>query len=168
MSAIAVVRNAQDLLAEAGLHGAFLVRDLDTGAEIGFDADTPYPAASLVKVPLAVAVLERVARGELDPATPVDVAPGRIITPGPTGLSRFRHPARIAVDDLLYLSTCINDSVAADALFDLVPPTAVTTELRSWCLVGRRTVSVRSAAIRQCCGRSSRHPKHVQMRLGRE
>ncbi|SCF38235.1 hypothetical protein GA0070561_6044 [Micromonospora saelicesensis] len=33
MSAIAVVRNAQDLLAEAGLHGAFLVRDLDTGAE---------------------------------------------------------------------------------------------------------------------------------------
>jgi beta-lactamase class A len=130
MSAVTVVRNAQDLLAEAGLHGAFLVRDLDTGAEIGFDADTPYPTASLVKVPLAVAVLERVARGELDPETPVDVAPGRITTPGPTGLSRFRHPARIAVDDLLYLSTCISDSVAADALFDLVPPIEVTAELR--------------------------------------
>ncbi|MFC0006750.1 serine hydrolase [Micromonospora siamensis] len=130
MSATAVVRNAQDLLDEAGLHGAFLVRDLDTGAEIGFDTETPYPAASLVKIPLAVAVLERVARGELDPATPVDVPPGRVTTPGPTGLSRFRHPARIAVDDLLYLSTCISDSVAADALFDLVPPAAVAAELR--------------------------------------
>ncbi|WP_018785795.1 serine hydrolase [Micromonospora sp. CNB394] len=130
MSAAAVVRHAQDLLEEAGLHGAFLVRNLDTGAEIGFDTETPYPAASLVKVPLAVAVLERVGRGKLDPAIPVDVEPGRIATPGPTGLSRFRHPARIAVDDLLYLSTCISDSVAADALFDLVPPATVAAELR--------------------------------------
>ncbi|RQX04252.1 serine hydrolase [Micromonospora inaquosa] len=130
MSATAVVRNAQDLLDEAGLHGAFLVRDLDTGAEIGFDTETPYPAASLVKIPLAVAVLERIARGELDPATPVDVPPGRVTTPGPTGLSRFRHPARIAVDDLLYLSTSISDNVAADALFDLVPPAAVAAELQ--------------------------------------
>lgn len=130
MSASAVVRNARELLDEAGLHGAFLVRHLDTGEEIGFDVDTPYPAASLVKVPLAVAVLERVARGELDPATPVDIAPGRITTPGPTGLSRFRHPARIAVDDLLYLSTAISDGVAADALFDLTPPATVTAELR--------------------------------------
>ncbi|MFI2713954.1 serine hydrolase [Micromonospora sp. NPDC018662] len=130
MSATTVVRDARDLLDEAGLDGAFLVRDLDTGAEIGFDTDTPYPMASLVKVPLAVAVLERIARGELDPAAPVDVLPGRITTPGPTGLSRFRHPARIAVDDLLYLSTSISDSVAADALFELVPPTAVATELR--------------------------------------
>ncbi|BCB74511.1 serine hydrolase [Phytohabitans flavus] len=130
MSATAVVRSARDLLDEAGLHGAFLVRNLDTGEEIGFDADTPYPSASLVKVPLAVAVLERVARGELDPAMAVDVPPGRITTPGPTGLSRFRHPARLAVDDLLYLSTCISDGVAADALFDLTPPAAVAAELR--------------------------------------
>ncbi|QLQ35356.1 serine hydrolase [Micromonospora robiginosa] len=126
----AVVRHARDLLDEAGLDGAFLVRDLDTGAEIGFETDTPYPTASLVKVPLAVAALERIARGDLDPATPVDVRPGRITTPGPTGLSRFRHPARIAVDDLLYLSTSVSDSVAADALFDLVPPAAVADELR--------------------------------------
>ncbi|WP_433652942.1 serine hydrolase [Micromonospora zamorensis] len=130
MSATAVVRNAQDLLDDAGLHGAFLVRNLDTGAEIGFDTETPYPAASLVKVPLAVAVLERVARGELDPAAPVDVLPGRITTPGPTGLSRFRHPARIAVDDLLYLSIAASDGVASDALFDLTPPAAVAAELQ--------------------------------------
>ncbi|ATO17551.1 serine hydrolase [Micromonospora sp. WMMA2032] len=130
MSATTVVRDACGLLDEAGLRGAFLVRNLDSGAEIGFDADARYPSASLVKVPLAVAVLERIARGEIDPALPVDVAPGRITTPGPTGLSRFRHPARIAVDDLLYLSTSVSDSVAADALFDLVPPAAVAAELR--------------------------------------
>ncbi|MGK5440491.1 serine hydrolase [Micromonospora sp. URMC 105] len=130
MTVTAVVRSARDLLAEAGLQGSFLVRDLDSGAEIGFDADLEYPVASLVKVPLAVAVLERVVRGELDAAMQVDVAPGRISTPGPAGLSRFRHPARVAVEDLLYLSTSISDNVAADALFDLTPPAAVATELR--------------------------------------
>ncbi|MBE1488269.1 serine hydrolase [Plantactinospora soyae] len=136
MSVTAVLRNARDLLEEAGLHGSFLVRNLDTGEEIGFDADTLYPSASLVKVPLAVAVLERVARGELDPTMPVDIAPGLITTPGPTGLSRFRHPARVALDDLLYLSTSISDGVAADALFDLTPPAAVAAELRRLRLAG--------------------------------
>ncbi|MET7960511.1 serine hydrolase [Micromonospora zamorensis] len=130
MSATAVIRNAQAQLDEAGLQGAFLVRNLDTGEELGFDANAPYPTASLVKVPLAVAVLERIARGELDPAMPVDVLPGRITTPGPTGLSRFRHPARVAVDDLLYLSTAVSDGVASDALFDLTPPAAVAAELQ--------------------------------------
>jgi beta-lactamase class A len=52
----------------------------------------------------------------------IDVDPGRIQSPGPTGLSRFRHPAGIAVDDLLYLSVAISDNTAADALFELVPP----------------------------------------------
>ncbi|MGI5149470.1 serine hydrolase [Plantactinospora sp. CA-294935] len=136
MSVTAVLRNAHDLLEEAGLQGAFLVRNLDTDEEIGLDADTPYPSASLVKVPLAVAVLERVARGELDPTMPVDIAPGRITTPGPTGLSRFRHPARVALDDLLYLSTAISDGIAADALFDLTPPATVATELRRLRLEG--------------------------------
>ncbi|MBM0233626.1 serine hydrolase [Micromonospora sp. STR1_7] len=130
MSVSVVVRAARKMLDEAGLHGSFLVRNLDSGEEIGFDADLEHPVASLVKVPLAVATLERVARGELDPAMPVDVAPGGITTPGPTGLSRFRHPARIALGDLLYLSTSISDGVAADALFDLTPPAAVAAELR--------------------------------------
>lgn len=130
MTASAVVRNARKLLDEAGLHGSFLVRNLDSGEEIGVDTDVEHPIASLVKVPLAVAVLERAIRGELDLAMPVDVVPGRLTTPGPTGLSRFRHPARIALDDLLYLSTSISDGVAADALFDLTPPAMVAAELR--------------------------------------
>ncbi|TQM85130.1 beta-lactamase class A [Saccharothrix saharensis] len=125
-----VLRAARAALDDAGLRGSFLVRDLDTGAEIGLDADVEYPAASLVKVPLAIATLERVERGELDAATPVVVPPGRVGAPGPIGLPKFRHPATIAVDDLLYLSVAISDSTAADALFALTPPAAVAAELR--------------------------------------
>ncbi|MET8832272.1 serine hydrolase [Streptomyces sp. NPDC004610] len=123
-------------LRESGLHGSFLVRDLDTGEEVGLDPDIEFPVASLVKVPLALATLERIRRGELDPAMPVDVQPGRITTPGPAGLSRFRHPARIAVEDLVYLSTCISDGTAADALFTLTPPTQVAAILTDFGLTG--------------------------------
>jgi len=125
MSDHGLLRALRGSLDDAGLTGSFCVRDLDTGAEIGIDADVEYPVASLAKVPLALAVRTAVHAGRLDGGTPLDVAPGRAAGPGPTGLSRFRHPVRIAVDDLLYLSLAISDNTATDALFDLVPPAEV-------------------------------------------
>ena len=130
MGTTKVLRDAREALDDAGLRGSFLVRDLDTGDELGIDADVQYPVASLVKVPLAVATLERADRGELDAATPIEVPPGRVAARGPIGLPKFRHAATIAVDDLLYLSVAISDSTAADALFALTPPAAVAAELR--------------------------------------
>ncbi|EFE79325.1 class A beta-lactamase-related serine hydrolase [Streptomyces filamentosus] len=140
MNTEALVRDVRARLSEGGLRACLLVRDLGTGEEVGIDPDTDLPSASLVKVPLALATLERIRRGELDGATPLDVAPGRVTTPGPTGLSRFRHPARIAIDDLLYLSTCLSDGTAADALFDLTPPARVAGLLRE---AGLRGITVR-------------------------
>ncbi|MEU7039485.1 serine hydrolase [Streptomyces varsoviensis] len=140
MNTEALLRDLRRELHDGGLRGCLLVRDLHTGEELGIDPDTPLPSASLVKVPLALATLERVRRGELDGATTIDVQPGRITTPGPAGLSRFRHPARIAIDDLLYLSTCVSDGTAADALFDLTPPAEVTELLHG---LGLRGITVR-------------------------
>ncbi len=117
-------------LDDGGLHGSFLVRDLDTGEELGIEPDLQFPAASLVKIPLALTTLDRIRRGELDGAHPVQVQPGRLDIPGPTGLSKFRHPASVAIDDLLYLSVCLSDNTASDALLGLTPPAAVTAFLR--------------------------------------
>lgn len=136
MTAAALVRELRAELADGGLRGSFLVRDLRSGAEIGIDPDREYPIASLVKVPLAAATLERIRRGELDDATQLEVAPGAVTTPGPTGLTRFRHPARIALGDLVYLSTSVSDGTAADVLFGLTPPPEVTRTLGEWGLGG--------------------------------
>jgi beta-lactamase class A len=95
------IRELRTMLKEAGLSGSFLVRDLATGDELGIAPDVELPIASLVKVPLAVAVLQRVQDGRLDGAAMIDVPPGRNTSPAQVGLSRFRHPARIAVEDLL-------------------------------------------------------------------
>ena len=140
MSDAEVLHRARGTLREAGLRGSFLVRDLDSGEELGIDPDVVFPLASLVKVPLAVATQERIERGELDGAAPVRVVPGALTTPGPAGASRFRHPATIAVDDLLHLAVCISDNTAADALFGLTPPAAVTAELHR---IGVEGIAVR-------------------------
>ncbi|WP_039939341.1 serine hydrolase, partial [Streptomyces himastatinicus] len=140
MNTEALLHDLRQQLHDGGLRGCFLVRDLHTGDELGLDPDTQLPSASLVKVPLALATVERIRRGELDGAAMLDVPPGRITTPGPTGLSRFRHPARVAVDDLLYLSTCLSDGTAADALFGLTPPALVADLLHEF---GLRDITVR-------------------------
>src|SRR5262245_25040399 len=129
MTWVRTERELRELLREAGLRGSFLVRDLATGAELGLDADVEYPVASLVKVPLAMAVAERIEAGELDRTMAIEITPGRATAPGPMGLTRFRHRARIALEDLLYLATSMSDNVAADALFDLVPPADVMQTL---------------------------------------
>lgn len=135
-----VVAELRRELADAGLDGSFLVRDLRTGQEIAIEPDVEWPMASLVKVPLAVATLERVRRGELDGATRVEVRPVPDAPPGPPGLFWFRHPVEVAVDDLLYLSMAISDSRAADALFALTPPPLVNALLRE---LGVRGLAVR-------------------------
>ncbi|MFI6285121.1 serine hydrolase [Streptomyces sp. NPDC051018] len=140
MSTEALLHELRGELSDGGLRGSLLVRDLHTGEELGIEPDTQLPSASLVKVPLALATAERIHRGELDGATMLDVRPGRITTPGPTGLSRFRHPVRIAIEDLLYLSTCVSDGTAADVLFDLTPPAEVAAVLQR---LGVRGITVR-------------------------
>ncbi len=134
-----LIAQLRDRLAEAGLIGSFLVRNLGTGEEIGIDPDVGYPIASLVKVPLAIAVLEAIRAGRLDGARMIEVVPDPERVP-PIGIGRFAHPVHIAVRDLLYLAVAISDNAAADALFALVPPSEVDRTLTD---CGLRGIAVR-------------------------
>lgn len=115
-------------LDRAGLRASIVVRDLESGREVALDGDVPTPAASLAKVPIALSVLLRVADGRLDGAMPVTVPPGDP-SEGTPGTGRFRHPATIAVDDLVSLALTISDNGAADALLALVPAADVMADL---------------------------------------
>ena len=149
------------MLDDAGLRGSFCVRDLRTGAEIGIEPDLEFAVASLVKVPLAVATLERVRVGALDGAARVTVRPGT--TPDGPGLSRFRHSVRIAVDDLLYLTMAVSDNAAADALFALTPPAEVAAVLDGLGVRGitvRHTIGELSATVARHLGPDDTHYAH--------
>ncbi|ANJ27214.1 serine hydrolase [Agromyces aureus] len=124
-----VLRDATQALDDAGLTASITVRDLDTGRELSLDPDAAYPLASVVKLPLAIAVLRGAAAGSIALADPVRIDPAER-TPGLTGLCRFEHPSEVAVADLLYLAICVSDDTAADALFARASPTEVTALLR--------------------------------------
>ncbi|ARF53511.1 serine hydrolase [Streptomyces gilvosporeus] len=117
--------------AALGVHGSFLARSIDTGEQLGFDVHDAIPLASVVKVPLALVVLHHIATGTLDAARPVTVDPATGSV-GPTGLAAFRHPATVAVGDLVYLMLSVSDNASGDALFDLVPVEEVDVQLRTW------------------------------------
>ncbi|MFI7241399.1 serine hydrolase [Streptomyces qinglanensis] len=152
-----LLRELRQALRDGGLTGSFLVRDLRTGREAGIDPDIELPVASLVKLPLALATLERIRCGELDGAQQLEVQPGRATRPGPTGLTRFRHPARVALDDLLYLSTSLSDNAAANALFGLTPPGDVEARVRA--------LGVRGLAVRHALGELTDTPvEHLPAR----
>lgn len=115
-------------LDRAGLRASLVVRDLDSGHEIALDGDIPLPAASVAKVPIALAVLNRIADGRIDGAMAVTVPAGDP-TEGTPGTGRFRHPSTIAVDDLISLALTISDNGAADALLRLVSAADVMADL---------------------------------------
>ncbi|MEK2478963.1 serine hydrolase [Streptomyces noursei] len=123
--------------AALGVRGSFLARHIDTGEQLGFDVEESVPLASVAKVPLALVALDRIATGELDAAHPVLVDPATSSV-GPTGLAAFRHPATVAVGDLLLLMLSVSDNAAADTLFGLVPAEEVDARLRAWGCTGIR------------------------------
>lgn len=131
-----LVDHLRDRLERAGLTGSYLVRDLTSGEELGFDTDRLVPLASLAKVPLALVVVDRIRQGLLDGAGRLRIPPGHVTTAGPTGMTRFRHVADIAVEDALSMAVTVSDNAAADALFDLVSPTEVTQTLTGWGVEG--------------------------------
>ena len=116
-------------LESAGLRARIIARDLDSHAEVALSPEGATPLASLVKVPIALAVLNRIEAGEFAADEQVRVDPAATGSASPTGAARFRHPARLAIEDLLTLAVCFSDNTAADALLDLVPVRDVQREL---------------------------------------
>ncbi|UPK75242.1 class A beta-lactamase-related serine hydrolase [Nocardioidaceae bacterium SCSIO 66511] len=129
--AVQVAHEVRRMWDGVGLTGGFAARNLDTGEELGFDADVAYPLASVVKLPLALVTLDLIAKGELARDLCVELRP-EDRTSGATGVSAYRHATTVALEDLIYSMLALSDNAAADAVFDLVPPKRVTAALSGW------------------------------------
>lgn len=136
---LAVAESIAEQWRQVGAGGHLLARNIDTGEELGFDAESSVPLASVVKVALALVVLDRIATGALDPALAVTIDPANKSV-GPTGVAAFRYPATIAVGDLVHQMLTVSDNASADALFGLVGVDEVDQCLRRW---GRTGIRVR-------------------------
>ena len=108
-----------EIFEAAGVRGFLHAVDIDTGAEIGVDADDLVVSASVFKVPVLVELCCRAARGELALTDRV-VIPATGRTRGDTGLSAMADDAELSLRDLAYLMMSVSDNHATDVLIDLL------------------------------------------------
>jgi len=102
-----------------GRVGAALIH-LESGRTVYLDADTPYPMASTVKIPVAVHVLKLVDEGRLSLHQPIildanDIYP---VMGGPID-RHLTAGSAITVRDLLHMMITVSDNNATDILIRL-------------------------------------------------
>src|SRR5205823_8155378 len=100
-----------DLPVDVCLHAV----DVDTGSQIGHQADAPVVPASVFKISVLLELFRCADAGELDITTPVPVpVEGR--AEGPFGFSVMRDPATMSLRDLAWQMIGISDNAATDLI----------------------------------------------------
>ncbi|MEL6106135.1 MAG: serine hydrolase [Planctomycetota bacterium] len=114
---------------------AIAIRNLDTGEHYEFNAQTPMPTASLIKLPMLIAAYQLAERGELDLDKQVildasDKVPGSgILT------KHFSSGASLSVTDYLRLMIRYSDNTATNIVADQIGLEATAKAMESLQLV---------------------------------
>jgi len=152
------VADAASATARTQLHARFgiVVWDVTTGARASVDGDAGFPLASAFKLPLALAVLERVDAGRLTLDERVRVLPADVVTYASAVAEEYAKGRRtFSVEDLMTRMVRDSDNTAADTLYRLVG--------------GARTVNaaLRGAGIRGFAIRTDEAGLHRDFAAGR-
>lgn len=109
----AAMRRELEALA-AGFEGevGIYARRLDGSCEVAIRADEAYPTASLVKVPIAMALLAKVEARELDWSKPL-VWDGKHARGGEDLTAKFKDGSTISPNELLFLMESVSDNGAS-------------------------------------------------------
>ena len=114
------LRRQLDSISDAH-HGVvgYTVVNLDTGERLARRGDEPFPTASLIKVPIAIAVMDQVALGQLSLDDRITVL--RIEKVPGAGMLQFLHDgAEITIRDAMWLMLTISDNTATNLLLSRV------------------------------------------------
>lgn len=95
------------------------VRKLDGGCEVAIGADELYPTASLIKVPIVMALLDKVEVGQLDWNRPIVYRTSQRSTVGEDLMAKFKDGSEISLDKLIFLTQSVSDNTAARLAQDL-------------------------------------------------
>jgi beta-lactamase class A len=114
-----VLADIQAVFADAGADVQFHVRSLDTGAEVGGDADAGVVLASVFKIPVIVELARQVDSGGREWTERVRV-PAHRRTTGPTGISVMLDDVDVSLRDLTFLMMSVSDNTATDVIMELL------------------------------------------------
>ena len=114
------LRRTLDSISDAH-HGVvgYTVANLETGERLSRRGDEPFPTASLIKVPIAIALMEQVAAGQLSLDDRITVL--RIEKVPGAGILQFLHDgAEITIRDAAWLMLTLSDNTATNLLLSRV------------------------------------------------
>jgi beta-lactamase class A len=131
MTAVASLQDALSAIVASGpATGAVAVRHIERDERVGFDADTPYPAASVFKVPVLVEAFRQMGAGAFTLGDRWELTEEDKST-GSGVLTRLTPGLRPAVRDLLTLMIIISDNTATDMLVRRLGPERITGTMRA-------------------------------------
>lgn len=93
---------------EVGLY----VKNLHSGKTVSINADTVYPTASMVKVPILVGIMDKINRGELQFHQQI-VYDDSLLYPGVDILGSFKNGEKIELSKLMMLMMTMSDNTAS-------------------------------------------------------
>ena len=96
-------------------HVGFYYKNLVTGLEYGIREGEAYLAASVIKLPLYLHVLERIGAGEMDPCEKLTIPQDHKV-PGCGALSLFSGELSVDISTLCRLMIDLSDNTATNAL----------------------------------------------------
>lgn len=113
------------LLAATPARVSLSLRDLDGGVVLARQADRMQPSASIIKVPILLALLEAVAKGRYALEQPLAL-PACAERAGGTGiLAQLPSVTTLSLAELARLMIVLSDNVATNALIDLLGSDAI-------------------------------------------
>jgi beta-lactamase class A len=107
---------------------------LETGESVALNADQQFPMQSVYKLPIAMAVLDRVDRGEFKLEQKIRVEKSDLVGEGQRSPIRDRHPdgAELSINDLLRFMVSDSDGTACDVLLkNIAQPDSVMSYLHA-------------------------------------
>lgn len=124
--------------AAAGVRGLVHAVDIDTGHEVGIDADESVVAASVFKIPVLVELCRQYAEGLRSPTERVRVGADDWRVGGGTGIAAMLDDVELSLRDLAFLMMSVSDNRATDVIASLVGLDEVNATMRRFGL--ERTV----------------------------
>lgn len=98
----------------AGFQGevGVYVKDLRSGKTVNLNADSSYPTASIIKIPLAIGIADKIQQGELKYHDEL-VYSDTLLYPGVDILGAFKNGEKIELSKLLMLMLSTSDNTAS-------------------------------------------------------
>jgi len=90
----------------------FYIEDLKTGRSIGFHADTIFPSASIVKVPILAGIADKLEKGELQYEQKITYKDS-LLYEGEDILGSFKADEKIALNKVIMLMMTTSDNTAS-------------------------------------------------------